>query len=557
MSASLRNHVGQPLDALAGVFRAPDVRRLGFAYALSLIALWAYSVAVAVYAFRIGGATLVGVAAVIRLAPAAVLAPFVAVIADRYPRRLVLLLTDLSRAALIGAAAAAVTLDASPALFFALAALVVVVDTAFEPAKSALLPELATEPEQLTASNVTMSSFESVSIFAGPALGGLLIAVSDVQAVFAVTAALLLGSALLLSRIEHRGAGRVAATGARDPGGIVAEAAAGFKAIGADRRLRLLVGLTGAQLAVYGALSVLVVAAAIELLEMGEAGVGYLDSAVGIGGLLGAVVALSLAGRRSLGTLLAVGLIAWGTPIVVIGLVPQAGLALALMGVVGVANTIVDSAADTLLQRCAPAEVLARVFGVLESVIVGAIALGSLLAPLLIVALGLEGALIAAGMVLPLLALPAWPALSRIDAEVPPRGDEIELLRRAPMFSPLPPAALEGLAEGLRRVSVGAGEEVVRQGEPGDLFYLIRAGEVEVFEDGRLARREGPGEHFGEIALLRDVPRTATVVARTDLELLALDRDAFLEAVTGHSLSGEAAEAIVATRLGSTRRSVS
>lgn len=555
MTASLRSYLGQPLDALAGVFRAPDVRRLGFAYALSLIALWAYSVAVAVYAFRIGGATLVGVAAVIRLLPAAVLAPFVAVIADRYPRRLVLLLTDLSRAALIGLAAAAVALDLPPALFFGLAALVVVVDTAFEPAKSALLPELASEPEQLTAANVTMSSFESVSIFAGPALGGLLLAVADVQAVFALTAALLLCSALLLSRIERRGGGRSAETGGS--GGIVSEAAAGFRVIGADPRLRLLVGLTGAQLAVYGALSVLVVAAAIELLGMGEAGVGYLDSAVGVGGLLGGVVALGLAGRRGLGTLLAVGLIAWGVPIVLIGLAPHAGLALALMGVVGVANTIVDSAADTLLQRCAPAEALARVFGVLESVIVASIAFGSLLAPLLIAVFGLEGALIAAGLVPPLLALLAWPALSRIDAEAPPRAAEIELLRGVPMFSPLPPAALEGLAGSLQSLRVGTGEEVVRQGEPGDLFYVISAGEVEVFEDGRLACCEGPGEYFGEIALLRGVPRTATVVARTDLELFALERDAFLEAVTGHSLSGEAAEAVVITRLGSTRRGAS
>lgn len=553
MTATLRSHLGRTLGLLVEVLRVGDIRRLGLAYALSLVALWAYSVAVAVYAFRIGGATMVAIAAMVRLLPAAVLAPFVAVVADRYPRRLVLLATDLGRAALIVLAAVTVSLDMPPALFFALAALVVIVDSAFEPAKSALLPELAAEPEQLTAANVTMSTFESVSIFAGPALGGLLLAFADVQAVFALTAVLLLCSALLLSRIGHRSAD-VAVVDRGGSGAIVSEVSAGFKAIAADGRLRLLVGLTGAQLAVYGALSVLVVAAAIELLGMGEAGVGYLDSAVGVGGLLGAVVALGLAGRRGLGTLLALGLIAWGVPIVLIGLVPQAGLALALMVIVGVANTTIDSAADTLLQRCAPPQVRARVFGVLESVIIGAIALGALCAPLLIAGLGLEGALVAAGAVLPLLALLAWPALARIDAETPPRHDEIELLRGVPMFGPLPSATLEGLAEALRSVRVSAGEEVVRQGEPGDLFYLIRAGEVEVFEDRRLARREGPGEHFGEIALLRDVPRTATVVARTDLELLALERDAFLEAVTGHGLSGEAAEAVVATRLGSSRR---
>jgi len=224
------------------------------------------------------------------------------------------------------------------------------------------------------------------------------------------------------------------------------------------------------------------------------------------------------------------------------------------MGVIGVANTLIDSTGNTLLQRCAPEEAMARVFGVLESVIFAAIGLGSLLAPLLISAIGIEGALILTGLVLPLLALLSRPALGRIDAEVQPRSREIELLRGLPMFRPLGPAALEGLAGQLQRALACAGEEVVRQGEPGELFYVIGEGQVEVFEDGRFARREGPGEHFGEIALLRDLPRTATVVAVTDLELFTLGRDDFLDAVTAHSLSGEAAEAVVATRLGSTRR---
>ena len=553
MALDVRDHLGESLGLLGDVLRTPDIRRLGLAYIFSLVGLWAYGVAVSVYAFRIGGATLVGIAAVIRLLPAAAFAPLVAVLADRYPRRSVLISTDLSRALLISLAAIAVLVDL-PLALFVLAGVVVIVSTAFEPAKNALLPELATEPEQLTAANVTMSTFESVSIFAGPALGGLLLTFASVQVVFAVTAVLLLCSAFLIARIGYQDADRSGIDAEKRSDGMMTELLAGFRVIGTNPRLRLLTGLMGAQLVVYGSLSVLVVAASVDLLGMGEAGVGYLDSAVGIGGLIGAVVTLTLAGRRSLGTVLALGLAGWGIPIVLIGLVPQVALALALMGVIGVANTVIDSTANTLLQRCAPEEAMARVFGVLESVVFAAIGLGSLLAPLLIGGVGIEGALVVTGLVLPLLALLVRPALDRIDVEVQPRSREIGLLRGMSIFRPLSAASLEQIAGQLQGARARAGEVIVRQGEPGELFYLIGAGEADVFEDGRLARREGSGEYFGEIALLRDVARTATVIAKTDLELFTLGRDDFLAAISGHSLSSEAAEAVVATRLGSTRR---
>lgn len=553
MALDVRDHLGESLGLLGDVLRTPDIRRLGLAYIFSLVGLWAYGVAVSVYAFRIGGATLVGIAAVIRLLPAAAFAPLVAVLADRHPRRSVLISTDLSRALLISLAAIAVLVDI-PLALFVLAGVVVIVSTAFEPAKNALLPELATEPEQLTAANVTMSTFESVSIFAGPALGGLLLTFASVQVVFAVTAVLLLCSAFLIARIGYQDADRSGIDAEKRSDGMMTELLAGFRVIGTNPRLRLLTGLMGAQLVVYGSLSVLVVAASVDLLGMGEAGVGYLDSAVGIGGLIGAVVTLTLAGRRSLGTVLALGLAGWGIPIVLIGLVPQVALALALMGVIGVANTVIDSTANTLLQRCAPEEAMARVFGVLESVVFAAIGLGSLLAPLLIGGVGIEGALVVTGLVLPLLALLVRPALDRIDVEVQPRSREIGLLRGMSIFRPLSAASLEQIAGQLQGARARAGEVIVRQGEPGELFYLIGAGEADVFEDGRLARREGSGEYFGEIALLRDVARTATVIAKTDLELFTLGRDDFLAAISGHSLSSEAAEAVVATRLGSTRR---
>lgn len=556
MSSGLRARLSESLGALAGVFRTPDLRRLGFAYLTSMVALWAYGIVISVYAFKIGGTTLVGVSAVIRLVPAALAAPFAAILADRYPRRRVLMLTDLTRAALVGLACVGVALGVAPIIVFSIAGLNTIVSTAFEPAKNALLPSLAEKPEQLTAANTAMSTFESASIFAGPALGGLILALGSIQLAFGMTGALLLFSAAQISRIGHTAADETAdeEEGEEEEEGRVAEALAGFRAIGRDSQLRILIGLFAAQLVVGGLLIVLTVPVAIDLLGKSDAWVGYLNSAVGIGGLIGAVATLALTGRRGLASLFGIGLAGWGLPIALIGLLPYPSATLILLGLLGVANTLVDTTALTLLQRATPEGVRARVFGVLESVVIGSLAIGSLLAPALIHALGLKGALIASGALLPALALLARPALGRIDAATPPPTRGLDLLREIPMFAPLGPVPLEELAARLEAVRYAQGSEVIRQGEAGDRFYVIDSGEVEVFEDGELARREGSGEHFGEIALLRDIPRTATVVAKTDVELLALERADFLDAVTREPLSTQMAEVVIATRLGSARR---
>jgi hypothetical protein len=221
-----------------------------------------------------------------------------------------------------------------------------------------------------------------------------------------------------------------------------------------------------------------------------------------------------------------------------------------LLCIVGVANTVVDASVNTLLQRTTPEEVLGRVFGVLESVAIAAVAVGSMVAPALIAGLGIEGALVAAGLVLPVLALLARPALRRIDAADVPPTHRLERLRAISMFAPLGSVELEGIAAGLEETTRGAGDEVVRQGDRGERFFIIDRGEVEVFADGRLLRTMAAGDYFGEIALIRDIPRTASVVARTDVELLALERDRFLASITRSHLGTQAADAVVAARLG-------
>jgi MFS family permease len=537
--------------AFREVFRNAGLRRIELAWAASIVGTWAYGIAVIVYAYEQGGATAVGVVGLARWLAAAVASPFAAILGDRYDRRWVMAGSDLARATLIAGASLAVFAAAPPIVIYVLAGLVSVASTAFRPAEAALIPSLARTPEELTAANVAASTIESVGIFAGPAIGGLLLAAAGTGVVFLVTGAAMLWSALLIARIQP--AAEVKEAGDREAVSVLDELLAGFRTIARERRMRLLVGLFSAQTFVDGMLSVLIVVIALKLLDSGRAGVGFLNSAVGVGGLLGALAAAALVGRGRQAADFGLGIFIWGVPIALVAIWPNQAFVLVLLAVVGIGNTIVDVSGMTLLQRSAPDEVLARVFGVLESLLLLTVALGAIAAPLLLNWLGTRGALIVAGALLPLVVIPAWPRLNAIDqaAEVP--VERLELLRANPIFAPLPGSTLEQLAHALEDVHAAAGEEIVRQGASGDRFYLVKDGALDVYVDGELVQSLEPGDSFGEIALLRDVPRTATVRARTDVVLYALDRRHFLAAVTGFGPSLSAAEGVIGMRLGTGR----
>jgi MFS family permease len=532
--------------AFREVFANPALRRIQLAWAASIFGTWAYGLAVIVYAFEQNGATAVGVVGLVRWSAAAAVSPFAALLGDRYDKRLVMVCSDLARVVLIAGAAVAVYAGSAPVVVYILAALVGVASTAFRPAEAALVPTLARTPEELTAANVTASTIESIGIFGGPAIGGILLAATGPATVFVVTAGLLLVSAILLFGIRSVAEGEPEE---RKEESIREELLAGFRAIAGERRLRLLVGLFGAQTFVDGMLNVLIVVVALDLLDTGRAGVGFLNSAVGIGGLLGALAAAALVGRRRLAADFGLGIFIWGVPIALVAVWPNQVFALVLLGIVGIGNTLVDVSGMTLMQRAAPDDVLARVFGVLESLLLLTVGLGAFVAPLLVNWLGDRGALIVAGVLLPLIVIPAWPRLTAIDRAARVPEEQLELLRSNAIFAPLPAMTLEQLADRMTEVRASAGEHIVRQGEPGDLFYVIDEGTVEVIVDGQPAHELGRGESFGEIALLRNVPRTATVTARTDSVLYTLDRNTFIPAVTGSGPSLSAAEAVIGMRL--------
>lgn len=548
MLASFRERLRESLDAFRAVFTNAALRRVELAWAAGSTASWAYIIALAVYAYDVGGAVGVGLVGLIRVLPAFVAAPIGGVLGDRYPRERVVVALSLGRVAVIATAAAALFADAPAWLVYTLAGVVSLTSSMVRPLFSALLPQLARTPEELTAANLVLTTIESSGLFLGPALGGLLLAASDAGTVFAATAGTFLVSTLLLAGIKIE-----AAAERKREAALAREFFAGFGAILGDRNLRLIIGLYGAQTLVAGALNVLIVVAALELLDLGESGVGFLNSAVGVGGLLGALAAFALVGRQRLASDFGIGLVLWGIPIALIGVFPDPPIAFILLGIVGIGNTVVDVAAVTLLQRTVPDEILTRVFGVVQSVFVGTIGIGAIVAPLAIELVGIRWAMVLTGALLPVLAALLWRRIGALDVEGLAPTSELALLRSIPIFKPLPAATVEQLASSLVSVSATPGTEIIRQGDPGDRFYVVATGEVDVFVDGNQTGTLGQGDYFGEIALLRDVPRTATVTAKTDVTLYALDRDEFLSAVTGHPASVEAADAVISSRLSGLR----
>jgi MFS family permease len=536
------------LTAFAAVGRNANLRSLELAWTASIVGHYAYLIAVSVYAYGIGGESAVGLIFLARLIPAALVAPFAGMLGDRYARERVLIYTNVTRVLLIGAAAVAVFADANPWVVYGLSIAATIATTPFRSSQAALTPSLARTPEELTAANAVASGVESIAVFAGPALAGVLFAVASTGLVFTITAMLLLVSTffLFLIRVERKEQPRRELEAST----IMAERLAGFTTLGRNPPLRLMMVLLTAQTATFGAAQVFIVVAALQVLDLGDGGVGYLNAAIGIGAFVGAVGALSLTGARRLSPAFLTGIVLIGVPLMAIGVWQELAVAVVALALMGVGSSLVDVAGLTLVQRSVPDDVLARVFGVIQMLWSASIGIGAALVPVLIAWLGIQWAFIVVGAFLPLLVVLLGAKVARIDAEADaPEADELRILASVPIFAPLPGGSLEHLAARLVPLRVEAGTVIVREGDAGDRFYIVAEGEIDVSQYDRTVSELAPGGYFGEIALLRDVPRTATVTARTDAVLYALDRDDFLAAVTGHPQSAEAAETVMSARL--------
>lgn len=507
------------------------------------MAEWAHFVALGVFAYEQGGTAAVGVAGLVRLLPAAVVAPFAASFGDRFRReRFLLALTLLGAGALTASAVAASA--GNRVLVFTFASVVGLAATLIRPALQALLPSLARTPEELIAAYGATSTIESLGTLAGPVVAGLIVSFADVTGVFALGAAALVVGAILLARVKVESrVGLASETDGESIGRMIVD---GLRTVVRTESARLVAVLIVAQTFVRGCLNVLIVVAAFQIFDGGAAQVGYLTAAIGAGGLIGAIGAMTLRGGR-LAAPFGLSLVFWGVPITLMAVRPYFAGAVILLAIVGAANSFEDVAAFTLIQRLVPNQMLTRVLGLVWGLAMGGVAVGSIAAPAVVRAIGPRPAFVVVGSFLPLLALLAYRRLIAIDRTVAP-APELELIDRVPLFAPLSIAIKEQVAASLFPVSFAAGEVVIQAGDAGDCFYIVRDGELDIAA-GEHHTTAHEADYFGEIALLHDVPRTATVRAAVDSNLYALQRDDFLWAVTGHSAAHAAGEAIAETRL--------
>lgn len=528
------------------VLRNAAIRRIEIAWTAGTAADGAFLVVLLVVAYDAGGALAAGILGAIRVIPWIVSAPFAPRLVVRFRGDRVLAAINAVRSIGAIATAAVVAADLPVELTYVLAAVVAGAGSLVRPIQTALLPALARTPRELVAANVASSMGEGLGTFAGPLLAGILIATTGSVAASVLVAAIFAGAAAAVTGIRFE---RVA--DAR--GGAEAEAPRPrlSEAPGVLRRYPTALLVTSdftAQVTIRGVLFTLVVVGSNELLDMGDTGVGLLTAALGLGGLSGAAGALRLSGGPGLGRVFAIALAAWGLPLALIGVVPVPAVALAALFVTGISNAVLDVSGFTLMQRGVSNEDRVTVFAASESMWGSGLLVGSLLAPALIAVFGPQGAFIVAGAVLPVLALVTGRPIVRGSRTAPDTEAHLALLRQNPLFAPLPLTALDRLSEGLVPVTFAPGDVVMREGDAGDRYVLIAEGEVEVSTDGRHLRTCGPGDGIGEIALLRRVPRTASVLAKTDVRAFEIDGAAFLAAVSGPAAAA-AAEAVATARL--------
>ena len=535
-----RDALDPVIEALRTTLSDRDLARLVASWFATSAGKWAFLVTNLVIAYQLGGPVAVGILGLARYIPPTIVAPLAGLPTVRWAPDAVLVATSAMRALCVAAAIGVVALGAPLPLLFAAVALEAGVGAFTRPLTMALLPCVARTPAQLVAANVATMGAEGLGTFVGPAIAGVLLAtIGPTGSLFAVLAIYALGVAAIANL-------RVQVVGRSDASlaAVRRQVTAGVHAVMTVPGPRLVVSGLGLQTVVRGLLTVLTVVAAVELLGMGEPGVGAMHAAMGAGGVVGALLAITLTGRRQLGPVFTVALAAWGAPIVVIGLVAAPIAALGALVAIGVSNAILDVAGYTVIQRTTPNQSRVAVMGLLDSVANAGVALGGIIAPVLLAAFGIQGALVATGFILPITAVVLWPAMRHLDDSVVVDERQADLLRGVPLFAPLSLATIEHLASELTPVEFADGAWLMREGEAGDRYYLVASGELEVTRTGSHRARVGAGEGVGEIALLDAVPRTASVRAIGQVQAYALERDAFLEAVTGHAVSYRAARTV-------------
>jgi MFS family permease len=532
--------------AIREVAGNPGIRRMEAAWTIGIAADWAYLVVMLIAAYAAGGPLGVGALGVVRMIPPTLVAPFADIPVARMRGDRALVAINLIRAGAAGATALVLASGASPWLAFILAGLCAAADALVRPIQSALMPALARSPSELIAANVTTSIGEGTGAFIGPLVGGAIAVGASPAAACAVVTLTFLAAAAVLVGLRFADESDARGGAKRDTDGIAIPRA--LRALRQRPDVALVFLDFGGQVFVRGMLTTLIVVASIELLDLGDSGVGLLNAAIGFGGLVGALGAVGLTRIPRLAAAFAVALAFWGLPIAVIGAWPLVPLALAALFVTGFSNALLDVSGFTIMQRGVPASERVPVFGLFEGMVGFGVAAGGIVGSFLVEAYGAQRALGIAGAILPILAVATWPKISRLDSESVVPAREAESLHAIALFAPLPLTAIDRLAAAARPVAFEPGDVIMRQGEPGDTYVAIESGTVAIEIDGRSVITCGPGEGIGEIALLRQVPRTATATATTAVRGYSLGAADFLAAMAGPA-STSAAQSMIEERL--------
>ena len=549
------------LAVLRSASSNPALRRIGFSYALFGMAELGIWIALLIYAYGHGGTSAGTTMVLVQLVPCIVLGPFLGTLADQHSAHSVLCWGYALQALAMGGVAVAIGLGAPIIVVFVLAPLTALGLSATRPAQAAVLPAVVQTADELTAANVMSGWTFGAASLAGPAVAGVLIAWHGAGAAVAATAAMSMASLLLVVGLRTVPVADEAGTGPASEGrkrgwlhsGLVdlrGETRANFDVVMGNAPLRMLLSLHAFYFVLIGAVDLLCVVLAASYLHLGPGAAGYLNAAFGAGALLAGFVTAFLVGRRHLKNTLALSLMLAVAALGLISVIPRVAPAVILLAAVGLSGAVFDVTGRTLLQRSAPADAIAGLFSILEALMDLGLVLGTVLVQVAIAAGGLRAALLAPAVIAACLVAGLWHRLGKLDEGATVPQVEIRLLRSISIFAALPPPALEGIARELEPVSVTAGSTVFLEGDRGDRYYAVAAGSLAIARSGVVVKTVSRGEGFGEIALIRDVPRQATVEAVTDASLYSLQKDLFLQTVTGHPASALAAGSIIAGHLG-------
>ncbi len=530
-------------DALLTVARSPRLLRGQLSFLGSRASTWATRFAISIVAYHHGGAAAVGLVGILQTLPASVLAPLAGSFVDRWHREWALFGACACSAATLIGAWLLLRGSAPVGYVYTLVVVASVARAVYRPLYSALLPSMCFSPYELTSANAVRGILEGLAAVLGPALAWVAANADGISAAFLASAVMSTASAFLIVGVDRGTAPRV-----RHAPNAMFHFVEGLREPLTNRDLTLLTGLAACQSFTRGALSVFMVVISIKMLGLGTSGVAWLMTALGGGGLVGAVVTSAVV-RRQLASWFALGLALMGLPLVVLGLLPGRVTAFVLVALVGLGSSFVDAGAFTLIARVSASDVLVRVFAVFEGVISLAVSIGAVVTPIVIAAVGLRHSLMVIGALCPVVVALSWLRLRLLESGIASINTKIDLLRGVPILRPLPLPSLERLARVLDHDHVPAGREVFHQGDIGDRFYVIEQGRAEVSGDSRAIIELQRGSGFGEIALLRQIPRTATVKAVSDLDLASVTGNDFVAVVSGNAIAAMDASAHVDRQL--------